>query len=142
MKIRALSRRVAEAYTPHQDKEVCISIRSPERTKPELSPRFDAVLPLQFDDVNLRYLRRLWGSEEPPSVVPIQPTQALKIVTFYRKHRDCDVLVVHCEAGVSRSVGTARALYELENEVDGEVSRDKCGRGNELVRRRVLEVAT
>lgn len=137
--IRALSRREAEEYSPSQDYEVCISIRSPEGSKSDLSPGFEAVLRLQFDDVNQTYRRRFERLEEPLPLVPIQPTQALQIVSFYRKHRDCGVLVVHCEAGVSRSVGVARALFELENGVGSEDSQEEFGRGNELVRRRVLE---
>lgn len=139
MRILALSRREAERYTPENGREVCVSIVSPGSRVPHLSPRFRDLLRLEFDDVDRFYLQRLRQLDGPPPVVPLQPEQAREIAAFYRTHRERDAIVVHCEAGVSRSVGVARALHEEETGAGPEASREAFGRGNELVRQRVRE---
>ena len=53
-----LSREEAERYEP-RGKEICISISDPDAPPARVSPRFAAVLRLNFDDVTER--RRAFG---------------------------------------------------------------------------------
>lgn len=42
----------------------------------------------------------------------IQPAHAYQLVEFLRKHADAETIVVHCFAGISRSVSTAFAIVD------------------------------
>ena len=62
---------------------------------------------LVFDDV------------EWPSKRAISEADALKIVRFCEAMKDkIDLIVVHCEAGVSRSAGVCAALMKIYNNTD------------------------
>jgi rhodanese-related sulfurtransferase len=84
--------------------DVCISIRTPGAEPADLSPNFREVLRLYFHD--------LGGFPEPWPADAEQLTaeQAESIVQFALRHRQAQRLIVHCEAGISRSVAVALAL--------------------------------
>lgn len=93
--------REAERFIPGRD-DVCISIRTPGAEPAELCGGWRAVLRMFINDL----------PENQPRLVPgdITPAQADEIVQFVRAYRDAKRLVIHCDAGVSRSVSVARAL--------------------------------
>lgn len=145
-----MSRDQAEAYTPWSGREVCISITDPvdprygvsEKRPADLSVGFEGILRLQFHDIDdtlfnpdlseeaERELRDLFMDED----------EALQIAEFVRKARTLgiDTIIIHCEAGVSRSVGVARAISEWMG-ANPPSSYAMHGRGNEYVRRLVGE---
>lgn len=89
--------------------DVCISIRSPEgggrpddHSRPAaLSPNFRDVLRLAFDDL---------AKEQPPGSVEFTKADVEAVVDFAWRHRDAGRLVVHCQAGKSRSAAVGMAL--------------------------------
>lgn len=109
-----MSWREAERYSPGPN-EVCISIYDSNDTPARLSPNFRAVLRLQFDD--LRFTDD--EEEDRPLVerrihedgaIEFSNAMADRAVAFVREHLDADHLVVHCGAGISRSVSLAQGL--------------------------------
>lgn len=102
-----------------------------------LNPGFDGrllgVLHEEFDDV-----------EEGDSFGhPMTWQQAEEIVTFVRRmtHAGCTCLVVHCDAGISRSAGTAAALGLAMGQGDDFVFASASFAPNMTCYRRVLGVA-
>jgi predicted protein tyrosine phosphatase len=94
----------AEAWVPGPN-EICISIRSPGAQAARLSSSFRDVLRLYFHDVGG------FPPPYPPGTILFSEDDARKVADFARRHRhDIDHLVVHCEAGISRSVAVALAI--------------------------------
>lgn len=139
----ALSKREAAEYEP-EEAEACISIVSPEAEHPDLSDYFWGVLKLKFHDVDEIYFKRLdeQDAEISAHITPFSLNHAQQILDFWdgRKH-DIDRLVVHCEAGVSRSVGVVRALKVLDGKDQVESSSTLRKYGNIFVRNKILEAA-
>lgn len=98
--ILVLSRERAEAYKPDPG-EVCISISSPGGKVAALHPGWTDVLRLQFAD-------DCWSDNR--SGYGITEAQADRAVVFFARWRSAPRIVIHCEAGVSRSVSMADAL--------------------------------
>ena len=103
-RLLVLSRDAAEAYEPVQC-EVCISIGDPLHLPVALSPKFTAVLRLNFSDIteDIRH----------PTSRRFAAHDAKHIIEFISRWRDVDQIVVHCRAGLSRSPGVAMAISEL-----------------------------
>lgn len=124
--ILVMNQRQAEAYSPGEA-AICISIVTPGEDPADLEEGWDSVLRLQFHDVQDR------------GVAPISRKQAREVVDFVWGNRDAVRLIVHCEAGVSRSAGVALAAKEI---LDGTVPprlEKRFSLHNKLVRRRVLQ---
>ena len=98
-----LSREEAERYEP-LGVEVCISIADPEAVPARLSPRFAAVLRLQFNDVT---------EAGTPTDVLFGAEHARAITEFLELWPGAGRVVVHCQAGASRSPGVALGLCDL-----------------------------
>ena len=88
-----MSQASAEVYEPGE-REVCISIRDPAAPLPGLSPRFIAVLSLEFQDDPEP------GWEERGR--SITEAQADQVIEFVERHMAARRIVVHCLVGVSR----------------------------------------
>lgn len=99
--ILVFSRERAEAYTPDPG-EVCISITSPGAKPAALHPDWYAVLRLEFAD-------DCWA-DAGTRQVGITTQHADLAVAFFARHLDAPKVIIHCEAGVSRSVSMADAL--------------------------------
>src|SRR3954467_3561018 len=87
---------------------VVISIHDPDKQPPRIrkQPGFRASLVLSFDDAE-----EVPAMALPGEIVLMSRGQAKKIRRFIEKHReDVGAVVVHCEAGMSRSPGVAAAL--------------------------------
>jgi predicted protein tyrosine phosphatase len=102
-RITILGVAAAEAWVPGPN-EICISIRSPGAEPARLSPNFRDVLRLYFHDV---------GGFDPPypeGTVEFSEEAAEQIAAFVRAHAGAATIVVHCEAGISRSVAVGLAI--------------------------------
>ncbi|HEV7839886.1 MAG TPA: hypothetical protein VGO75_17575 [Gemmatimonadaceae bacterium] len=118
-----LSREEAEAYEPRGN-EICISISDPDASSAQVSPRFAAVLRLNFDDVIER---------GEPSDVLFAEDHAREIREFLDSWPNAERVMVHCNAGVSRSPGVALGLCDLGGWATAELERSHPG-WNRLVR--------
>ncbi len=121
--IIVLSRGEAEDYTPRR-REICISISDSEAPPARISPRFAGVLRLNFDDVIER---------SEPSVVLFAEEHAVQIRKFLDKWPNAERVVIHCNAGVSRSPGVALGLCDMRGWATAELERSHPG-FNPLVR--------
>jgi len=105
-----ISKRRAEAISDPEgaSRRAIISITSPDGTpgcRPAVLDQnsWSQVLRLQFHDLD----PKVHGQVK--SYVIFSEDQALQIIRFMRAHQDeHDVLIVHCEAGISRSAGVAK----------------------------------
>ena len=118
-----LSRDEAERYEP-REREICISIADPDAEPARISGRFTAVLRLHFNDVIER--------GEPTDVL-FSADHARAIKAFVQKWPNAKRVVVHCNAGVSRSPGVALGLSDLRGWATAELERSHPG-WNRLVR--------
>jgi predicted protein tyrosine phosphatase len=119
-----LSREEAERYAP-LGKEICISIADPDAEPARISERFAAVLRLHFNDVIER---------GEPSDILFCAEHARAIRRFIKSWRSAERVVVHCNAGVSRSPGVALGLCDLHGWATAALERSHPG-WNRLVRR-------
>jgi len=138
MKFMVLSEELAEKLTPHiQYPHIIISIVSPIATEANLTPSDDCkgILRLKFHDLNeanLEFFEEMYSKfldshpDAPEEVKksykesevdyykPMTDEQAKQIIDFVEAHRkEIEVIVVHCEAGISRSAGVAAALSKI-----------------------------
>jgi predicted protein tyrosine phosphatase len=97
-----LSLQEALEFQP-QDPTIAISILSPGRAPVALHPDIDPILRLYFEDTTGKE-----GASPDPGI--FNNDQAREILNFIRHHRDTPEpchLLVHCEAGISRSAAVA-----------------------------------
>ena len=118
-----LSREDAERYEP-RGREICISISDPDAPPARVSSRFAAVIRLNFNDVTER---------GEPSDILFAEDHAREIREFLDKWPSAERVVVHCNAGVSRSPGVALGLCDLGGWATAELERSHPG-WNRLVR--------
>jgi predicted protein tyrosine phosphatase len=126
-----LSREDAEFYEPGPN-EICISISDPETLPASISPRFAAVLRLNFDDVTERGV---------DSDILFAADQARAIIDFVDVWPDADRLMVHCNMGVSRSPAVALGLCDARGWATAALERSHPG-WNRLVRSTMRHAAT
>ena len=114
LKLQVLDRSLARTVT-HPEPYAVISIGEPQMKPAPLadSPQCKAVLRLHFSDVasDLPRLRSVMH------VAPFTPELARQIADFVREQmqNNVNLIVVHCEAGMSRSAGVATALSQFYN---------------------------
>lgn len=118
-----LSREDAEAYEP-RGKEICISISDPRAPPARVSLRFAAVLRLNFDDLI---------EPNEPSDILFAEDHARAIRQFVDTWPSARRVVVHCNAGVSRSPGVALGLCDIRGWATAALERSHPG-WNRLVR--------
>lgn len=130
MKFVVMSRRdaVQYSYVAHMESSVIISICDSYSLFPKFkrmkSNGIKAVLNLSFDDVQLpsgASERYIWKKDEgllfdtldnSPYVV-ISEEDAKNIVSFVKKwYNKVDTIIVHCNAGISRSSGVCAAIMK------------------------------
>ncbi len=112
-----LSREDAERYGPLAH-EICISISDSEAPPARVSSRFVAVLRLNFDDIIER---------DEPSDVLFAEDHAREIREFLDSWPNAKRVVVHCNAGVSRSPGVALGLCDLRGWATAALERSHPG---------------
>jgi predicted protein tyrosine phosphatase len=118
-----LSREEAELYEP-RGKEICISISDPDASPARVSSRFAAVLRLNFNDVIER---------GEPSDILFAEDHAREIRKFLDGWPKAERVMVHCNAGVSRSPGVALGLCDIRGWATAALERSHPG-WNRLVR--------
>lgn len=105
-----LSREEVEAYSPESGrKTVCISITDPTTRLASLKGGYADVLRFAFHDLEQDAIGL---ATDVGKVRLMDVLDAQAIVAFAVQHADADVLVVHCEAGISRSRSVAEALFD------------------------------
>jgi predicted protein tyrosine phosphatase len=97
-----LSREAAERYEP-SGVEVCISIGDPGAAPAQLSRAFVAVLRLAFNDI---------VADPAPADVLFAAEHAGDVLRFVKQWPHVERIIVHCNAGVSRSPGVALGLCD------------------------------
>jgi predicted protein tyrosine phosphatase len=125
------SRPAIERLPPHDVPYVVISITSAPDDVARIprSSALRAILRLSFADADV---------DAPAGLVLFDEAHARSIVEFVRAHeRDIDRIVVHCDAGMSRSPAVAAAITRSMGEDDA--AWFKRYRPNMRVYRRLLE---
>ena len=98
---------ISYSYKPHEESSVIISISSSDNyTLPSFSTNpkngIKKTLCLFFDDVEVT---------ETGGYQPITENDARKIVDFVKRWKNkVDMIIVHCDAGQSRSAGVMAAI--------------------------------
>jgi len=118
-----LSREEAERYEP-RGREICISISDPDAPSARISSLFAAVLRLSFNDVTER---------GEPSDILFAQDHAREIGEFLDSWPNAERVMVHCNAGVSRSPGVALGLCDVRGWATAALERSHPG-WNRLVR--------
>ncbi len=147
MNVSVMSRAGALTYChkPHEEKVVMISISDPYgaySSKPFKSRKNGvvAILPLSFADCDRPGSPDVYGRETAESDI-MSEEDAEKIAEFLSRHKDCDV-IVHCDAGISRSAGVAAAILLWATGHDEQIFNSYRYRPNMLCYRKTLEALT
>jgi predicted protein tyrosine phosphatase len=126
-----LSREDAECYEPGPN-EICISISDPDSLPADVSPRFEAVVRLHFDDIT---------ETHQDSDILFAADHARAIAQFIDKWPDAKRVMVHCNMGVSRSPGVALGICDARGWATAALERSHPG-WNRLVRGLMRQAAT
>ena len=133
MKVKVLNRKNAIELTKNDYKtdKVIISIRTIGDQKPDFDLNNNSIkdiLYLEFND---------WDDGAPDC---INEQQAQEIAEFAEKYHDkVELIVVHCDGGVSRSAGCGAAILKYYTGDDSLIFDYSAYRPNMLVYRLVLE---
>lgn len=103
------SRGAIERVPPHDTPHIVISITSAPSDTARIpsSSALRGLLRLSFAD-----------ADEPSELTLFDDQHALEIVTFLRAHPEVDRLVIHCDAGLSRSPAIAAAIARADGQDD------------------------
>jgi predicted protein tyrosine phosphatase len=130
------SRQMVELIEPHDVPHVVVSITTPGDphypAKIKTNEHTLKVLRLVFHDLD----RIVPGTEELASEL-FQPKQAQQILAVVKAYPEAQRLIVHCDAGLSRSPAVAAALSKILTGEDAEFFRRY--HPNMLVYRSILE---
>lgn len=112
MIVKCMARKILEKNINNFDvPTIIISIRSigdnpPKKLFLHSNPQVKDFITLAFDDVTIYY----------QGYYPITRQQARKIARFVMRYKDSvEQIVVHCDAGISRSAGVAAAIAKYLN---------------------------
>ena len=149
MKIKSLSKQEARKYKP-TGKSLMISIQDyekkylpfKERTNHITRRLYQDIMFLYFDDINNEDIRNGMSS-----ATAFTDEDALHIIRFLERHyaqNDFDEIIIHCEAGISRShvIALFIAMYfENDDELFNELlhQEGKIFGGNDLIRISLLK---
>lgn len=148
MKIRSLSKQEARKYKP-TSKTLMISIQDhekkylpfKERTNHITRRYYKDIMFLYFDDINNEDIRN--GESRAAAFTN---EDAIHIIRFLERHyaqNDFDEIIIHCEAGMSRSHAIALFIakhFEKDNELFNKLlhQEGKIFGGNDLIRTSLL----
>ena len=125
----------AEAHQP-KPRTVIISITNPGSGDAILADGYAAVHRAKFWDITAPVV------EDDEEYLPMTPAQAAAMMAFARTALPrADHLVVHCEAGISRSAGSAVALAEIFGLGDADDLARRYPNFNRHVRRALWRAA-
>lgn len=96
---------------------------------------------IKIDDCNVAFLLRCkFADVSDTKDNGITKEQAKQIATFVKKHYgNVEQIIVHCEAGISRSAGVAAAILKYFTNDDSQIFDSYKYRPNTLCYRNVLE---
>jgi len=115
VKIIYCSRLIAEETKPH-DHILLISIRCPGQ-EVALQKGWKNILKIEFDDVLNEDVIILDGMGKKTKVIPFNQKMAKKVLdTLDNIGDNINTIMIHCEAGISRSAAVARFVSERFNE--------------------------
>ena len=125
------------SFENHTQSSIIISITDPESERNHFCNRYDnkirRILHIQFDDIDIK----------KDGYNPISDEDAIKITEFVKYYADIvDRIIVHCEAGVSRSAGCAAALMKYYFGDDEAIYSNPFYKPNSLVYRKILNELT
>lgn len=103
---------------PEDKKHIIISISCPKDTPEEFrtTPATVAVLRVEFDDIDERHRQY---KDLVETLTFFNAKIAQEIISFVRKYYDeVECIICQCDAGISRSAGTAAALSLFYNQDD------------------------
>jgi len=123
MKFIIYPRREIETVKPHEERHLIISIRTPgdpKEAKLPINERTMGVLRLLFDDIPdvpegveeelVKQQRDLGGRD----LLFFDKVMAREIFDFVRPHKETvGTIIVHCDAGVSRSPAVAAGIAKM-----------------------------
>ena len=134
MKIEVMSRQKAKMFSKysHNEKIAVISISDCDKTFPHLdnNPQNGILFQckLHFDDV------------ESGGSNCITDKDAVRIASFVNSIKDkADLLIVHCEAGISRSSGVAAAIMKFLHNNDTPIFNNTLFCPNMTCYRKILD---
>lgn len=143
MNVTVMSRRdaIRYCYQPHRDKTIMISISDPYSAYmrgPFASKEngVKAILPLEFADAETPGKDVYYRDVDEKDL--ITETDAQKVRDFLMRHPDTDV-IVHCDAGISRSAGVGAAILKWATGDDTAIFDNPRFHPNMLCYRKVLE---
>jgi predicted protein tyrosine phosphatase len=114
MNIHILSELYAEGYKPKTDEStVMIRVFEPKDSVSSLiyEEFFKEVICLFFHDIEDKDFINI-----PEYLKAFSDEQALILVDFFERHKNCDTFVIHCSAGISRSASIAIGLSRFSKE--------------------------
>ena len=116
------SKTIQYCHAAHDQLAVIISVSDPNMvytTRPFCSTenRICAILPLMFCDAD-RPGKDVYGNETNVNDL-MSNSDAKKVARFVRLHKDKRI-IVHCDAGISRSAGIAAAIMKHYTNDDAE----------------------
>lgn len=147
MRVVALSKLFALRYAPELDKShIIISILEPKAEPIEFPPNKTRLAVLSINFYDLDYNPERWGEKDTEEIVEqyghgiFTVQQANTIIDFVEQWKDSiKLVVVHCEAGISRSAGVAAAISKVLTGSDEKIFNSKWHIPNMYVYRTILE---
>jgi predicted protein tyrosine phosphatase len=114
------SRRAVELIAPFTVPHIFVSITTPGDSEgPAKLPENEhtrGVLRLAFSDIDVIREGSAFGEDPDDTRVLFAPEHGEQVVSFVSEHLDhIEAIIVHCDAGMSRSPGVAAALARLCN---------------------------
>jgi len=148
MQVLVTNRNAVREISPHSEglgRTVLIRITSYSKFKPlQFREQFEDIMHRKFADVedNDNFM---YGTISK-TILPITEHEAKQIVNFVHQHADKDCLIVHCDAGFSRSPAVALAACEILGLTDeSRRLRELASKGiyqpNQTVFNRITEAA-
>lgn len=130
------------AWREHSETSIVISINSSSEFFLEIpyNPKngIKKLLSLSFDDIDKKQYDDM-VADGYGSVVLMSEQDAARIVSFVKKYKDSvDGIIVHCDAGVSRSAGVMAAIMKWLTGDDSKIFNDLRFRPNIWCYRLVL----
>ena len=117
--ILAISAHLAQHMDISEPGRYLISITEPGEVLIKFSQGWEAILPLQFDDIDRPTAPiKIVGQDVDRNLILFHKAQAINILDFIEEAKDMTMLVIHCHAGISRSVGVKVALEKIISDRD------------------------
>jgi len=136
MKVEVRSRQTVNQWDSDGDVAV-ISVSDPDLDHPFLAerPNLKEVLRLTFHDVDASEV----GENSPFNHRLMTDEDGKRIAEFVEKHKDVDLMIAQCDAGICRSSGIAAAILMHLTGDDSTIFNDRRYYPNRWVYKKTLE---